>query len=174
METKPNVKHRTTLWFPILKKHGFTNLKLVHGNVVGCDSRLGEVSFELMTRYERYGEEQLAQYKNEFTVRYSIPSDMLAEMKTFLHQDRTEYPNFYCYGWVRNNSIVDYVIFDTTVLRKLYAAGHLNGFISEKKENTKGTLSSFIPIPISSLIKFPQSQGLIAYHSGNHPALLDE
>lgn len=164
------------LWFPVLKQHDFTELRLAtnkddHENAIdaiGHNLFLGDVNCALRSRDEG---RQPSQYKKEFTIRYRRPSGVSVEWQKFFEKDLPRRPDFFVYGWTQGKSIGDYVILGVSVLRDLYNAGHLNKYIERIKQNTNGLASEFVPIPISELISLPEALGLIAFHSDNHPAL---
>ena len=146
------------LWRPILDRYGVKSYMLINR----CEEN-----------YKESVEEYLAQYKKEVCVEYCKNSELTA-WRTLLYQ--VGYPKYFCYGWVKDKSIGDYVILDVEALRNLHAIGKLNCCISEKVKNKddKEMPYSFIAISIPKLLELPESKGVIAYHSDNHPALLDE
>ena len=147
-------KNTSNLWYPILVKHGFKEMPRL-----------------ITRREEKYKEctvEYLVKLKKDVCVQYS-KNRKRTEWERLTY--KAEYHDYFCYGWLKDKSIGDYVILNVAAIRSLRKAGHLKHFILNRleREYKNGVPYSFIPIPISVL----NSHGVIAYHSDNHPALLD-
>ena len=173
------------LWFPILSRHGFTHLDL-SADVIDKENAIDAVGqnlqgdqklFALRTRtIGTYTDRALAQYKREFTIRYSRPSGVPVEWQKLFEMDMPVIPDLFAYGWCnRNNSAIDdYLILDVQVLKQLHSEGHLETYTSpEKLRTNRNTLKSKLAIiPVSDLTALSSGSNLIIYHSENHPALV--
>lgn len=170
------------LWFPILRHHGFSGLDLSPDvtdqenaiDAVGFDEYGAQKSFALRSRtIGRYTESALAQYKREFTIRYSRPSGVPVEWQKLFEMDMVVRPDYFCYGWCnRNNTAMDdYIVLDISVLRALYDAGHLNRYVANLRTNVDRLRSTLVFISIPELITLPGGRNVVVYHSENHPGL---
>lgn len=149
-----NYQERRCLWRHILDKH---------------DIKTGYMTINRYEEKYEPKEEWLAESKKKVCIEY-CKNGKPTIWRTLLRQEK--YPKYFCYGWIKDNYIGDYVILDVKSLRSLHKAGHLKQIILNKLvegEYKNGATYSFVPIPISEL----NSHGVIAYHSDNHPALLD-
>lgn len=75
------------------------------------------------------------------------------------------------YGWVDEGSIGDYVILNIPILQLLHQLGYLCKYITNSRRNIDARQSILVPISIPELIEVSSYEGLIVYHSDNHPAL---
>lgn len=170
------------LWFPILSRHGFNRLDLSPNetdkenaiDAVGFDEQDRHRLFALRSRtVERYTDQALAQYKREFTIRYSRPSGVPVEWQKLFEMEMPLTPDYFCYGWCNrdNSAIDDYVILDVSVLKQLYDKGHLDRYATNLRTNIDRLKSKLAIIPISNLIALPSGRNVVAYHSEDHPGL---
>lgn len=169
-------------WFPVLAKHGFTNLGFSpdivdHENAIDAvGSVRGEQKlFALRTRDEgRYRDPNtLARYKRQFTIRYKRPSGVPVEWQKLFEMDLALKPDYFCYGWTKRGTrtLQDYLMLDVRALRNLHQQGKLRRYEKNNRIQNKmnGEPSTLIWIPVPEL--FAEDANLIAYHSDNHPAL---
>ena len=182
-----NRANERRLWFPVLEKLGFTGLESapIHDDykhvidVIGYDPQGNLTHFALRSRSELRNKKPidpatLAKWKLEFTIRYARPTGNPVEWNKLFEMDVPLLPNYKGYGWCNQDTgaIHEYVILDVPVLQQLYREGHLNNYLLNKMRNVDSRESEFIPIPIRNLTSLPSSDGLIVYHSENHPALV--
>ena len=172
---------KTSLWFPVLEQCGFADLKLATDrdnkenaiDAIGWDLTIhDEAKLALRHCYQnRYLSSQIARYKREFTIPYTRPSGVPLEWNKFFEMNFPRTPDYMAYGWVDSVRIGDYVIFDMLVLKLLYDLGHLDKYRENQVQNMNSRQSIMVTISIPELLKLPESDGLIFYHSENHPAL---
>lgn len=170
-----------SLWFPVLRHCGFTKLSLATDrddkqNAIDAtgyhSSILNEVKFALRSRDPKgYSTSQLTRYKREFTIRYARPSGVPVEWNKFFEIDLPRTPNYMAYGWLDSGRIGDYVILDISILRLMYNIGHLEPYRVNQVQNMNSHRSILVFISIPELLQLPESDGLILYHSDNHPAI---
>jgi hypothetical protein len=175
-------REKEKLWFPVLTRHGFTDLQLSpdemdQENAIdaeGYDAQGEPKSFALRSRdVGRYRPAQLAEYKQQFTIRYARPRTEEVEWQKLFEMGLEVVPNYFVYGWCNRarTAIDDYVIMDVHILRQLYDQGYLERFYLNTKVNTDWRKSTLLYIPIPELLSLPGTSELIVYHSENHPAL---
>ena len=183
-----NQGNERDLWFPVLEKLGFTGLKSApkHDDykhvidMIGYDPQGNLTHFALRSRSERkqdgepHASRTLAKWKLQFTIRYDRRTGNPVEWNKLFEMDVPLLPNYKAYGWrdKYTGSIEDYVILDVPTLQKLHSEEHLDSYLADKMRNVDWRASDFIPIPIPELLELPSADGLIAYHSENHPALM--
>lgn len=170
------------LWFPILNSHSFYQLTLSSDetdrenaiDAVGFDSEYQRRFFALRSRtIGRYTDRALAQYKREFTIRYSRPSGIPVEWQKLFEMDIPVIPHYFCYGWCNrdNTAIEDYVILDISILKQLYDEGHLDRYTTNLRTNIDHLQSKLAIIPIQNLVNLPSGKNVVAYHSEDHPGV---
>ena len=170
------------LWFPILSRHGFSHLSLSSDktdqenaiDAVGFNKQHQRRLFALRSRtIEKYTDRALAQYKREFTIRYSRPSSVPVEWQKLFEMDMPITPHYFCYGWCNRGSSVieDYVILDISILKQLYSEGHLDRYTTNLRTNIDRLQSKLAIIPIQNLIDLPSGKNVVAFHSENHPGI---
>ena len=137
-------------------------------DAAGYDSQGCFKRFALRSRSDKYYPSALARYKTEFTIRYARPSGNPVEWNKLFEM---ELPVKLTYGWCENGCIGDYVILDVPVLQLLHQQGHLERWVEYKRRNMNGRASTLVPISIPTLMRLPDAEGLIVYHSDNHPAI---
>ena len=176
-------RDKEKLWFPVLTRHGLTGLQLSSDemdqeNAIdagGYDAQGEPKSFALRSRaIENYRPAQLAEYKQQFTIRYARPHTEEVEWQKLFEMGLEVVPDYFAYGWCNGSrtAIDDYVIIDVRILRWLYEQGCLERYRSNTKQNIDSRRSTLLYIPIPELLAFPGTDGLIAFHSKNHPALV--
>ena len=183
-------EYERILWFPVLEKLGFTGLKSApkHDDykhvidVIGYDPQGNLTHFATRSRSELKKKNNkmvpihpatLAKWKLQFTIRYARPTGNPVEWNKLFEMDVPLLPNYKAYGWRNKDTgvIHEYIILDVPTLQQLYREGHLNCYLDDKMRNVDWRESEFIPIPIRDLTILPNTDGLIVYHSENHPAL---
>lgn len=166
----------------MLTRHGFTDLELSPDHMdqenaidaEGYNAQGEPKSFALRSRdIKRYRPAQLAEYKQQFTIRYARPHTEEVEWQKLFEMGLDVVPDYFVYGWCNRprTAIDDYIIMDVHVMRQLYNDGYLDRFTSNTKMNTDWRRSTLLYIPIPELLAFPGTDELIVYHSENHPAL---
>lgn len=171
-----------SLWFPILKRHGFTRLDLSderidHENAIDAiayDSEGNQRLFALRSRVPgNYSAARLAEYKRQFTIRYSRPSGVPVEWQKLFELEMPVVPDYFAYGWcnANNSAIQDYVILNIPTLQTLYREGYLNDYLGNIRTNIDARRSKFVYLPIYDLIQVAENRQLITYHSEGHPGL---
>lgn len=168
------------LWFPLLTQLGFSELRLAESaddlenavDATGYDVEGRFMRFALRSRNATYPPDELAQYKREFTIRYARPTGTPVEWQKLFERDLSILPDYMAYGWVDEDSIGDYVILNIPILQLLHNMGYLDKYLTNRRRNIDAGQSTLVPISIPELIESSGYEGLIVYHSDNHPALV--
>ncbi|RKU32240.1 hypothetical protein C6499_03530 [Candidatus Poribacteria bacterium] len=174
-------REKEHLWFPILQQIGFSSLGITGDGLdqkhamdaCGVDPDDVVKYFALRIRDEgSYSPYRLRQFKQEFTIRYSDPSDVPVEWQKLFEPNRRLFPDFFCYGWFNREHITDYVVLDVRILRYFHQQGYLQQYKANRRRNINSLRSEFVFIPLRDLLQFPDADRLIVYHSENHPVFL--
>lgn len=183
-----NRQKEERLWKPVLSNLGFTDFRLASAQqdqqqaidafAVSTDGV--EMAFTLRSRnsrrYEQSRPQDLAEWKTQFTIRYSRPSGVRVEWQKLFDPDGEELPDYMCYGWQHPAQLQlrEWVILSVPVLQNLFNAGILPDCIVEIRRNRDSRRSDLAALSLPHCLSHSEeSEGLVVWASPDHPGIPD-
>ena len=175
-------RNEELLWIPKLESHGFQSTclatdradKLFDHDLIAISPEGKLKSFSVRTRNV---DGNYSNYVNEITIRHSFRCLDQSQWHKLFESPIENLPDYFCYGFNRNNRIREYLIINTYYLRILHDKGCFDKYLSKIKTNVDiGKFTSkFVPINLRDLLKDESIRisKLIPFASKNHPLFIE-